>query len=612
MADSRHNFNFSHERASSPSFSPPNPTPDFLLADAPMFARVFRNSPVGMVIAAPDGRYLAINDAFARMIGWSVAALLGRSPVELGLMSAGDFDALAEARHDPPAEGLPTPAADGRADIGRQCRLEMTGGDGRPRHLVGSSQSIELRGGAYVVNLFQDLSEYVQLRANLNQSEQRFYLFFENAPLALVVSNAAGDAIIDVNPVACRQYGYSRHEFLALPMDILAPLLGEEPGLAHHQTAAGRRLDVEVTTFDFELANQSLRMNALRDVTAQTQAAAVLRDRERRFRIIAQVSSDGVWDWNLVANTVHYYDDPITTEIPTAEELLEPSSAGPADAWLARIHPHDRARFRAEVAAAIDARQPGWSSELRLWRAGSEWTDVLLRGVILYEDGRAVRAIGATVDLTARLQVAEAEARAAQQERERLARDLHDAVIQSLYSVTLLAEAARRHAEGSQEMAAAEFIGRLGGLTHQALRQMRLLVYELRPAVFEGEGLIGALRHRLDSVEKRAGIVVNVVVRGERSVPASLQGQMYTIAHEALNNALKHAAATAVTVRLDTLGDNILLEITDNGVGFDPQAPHPGRGLPTMIERSDRLGGDLTILSHAGLGTTVRLIVPAI
>lgn len=141
---------------------------------------------------------------------------------------------------------------------------------------------------------------------------------------------------------------------------------------------------------------------------------------------------------------------------------------------------------------------------------------------------------------------------------------------------------------------------------------MRLLVYELRPAVFAGEGLIGALRHRLDSVEKRAGIVVNVVVRGERSVPASLQGQMYTIAHEALNNALKHAAATAVTVRLDTLGDNILLEITDNGVGFDPQAPHPGRGLPTMIERSDRLGGDLTILSHAGLGTTVRLIVPAI
>jgi len=577
-----------------------------------MFARVFRNSPVGMVIAGADGRYLAINDAFARMIGWSVAALLGRSPVELGLMSAGDSDALAQAQPRPPAERLPAPAASSLVDYEQQYHLEMIGGDGRPRYLVGSSQSIELRGTAYVINLFQDLSEYVQLRAHLNQSEQRFRLFFENAPLALIVSNANGDAIIDVNPAACRQYGYSRREFLALPMDILAPLLGEEQGLARHQTAGGQPLDVEVTTFSFDLANQSLRMNALRDVTAQTQATAALRDRERRFRIIAQVSNDVVWDWNLVANTVRYYDEPATGDRPTIEERPEPATAEPTDAWLARIHPHDRARFQAEIAAAIDARRSGWSSELRLWRAGSEWTDVLLRGVILYEDGQPVRTIGATVDLVARLQVAEAEAKAAQKERERLVRDLHDAVTQSLYSVTLLAEAARRHAEDNQERAAAEFIGRLGGLTHQALRQMRLLVYELRPAVFDGEGLIGALRHRLDSVEKRAGIGVNVVVRGERSVPASLQGQMYTIAHEALNNALKHAAATAVTVRLDTLGDNILLEITDNGVGFDPQAPHHGRGVPTMIERSDRLGGDLTILSRAGLGTTVRLIVPAI
>lgn len=93
MADSHHNFG--PKRASIPPSSPPHPTPDFLLADAPMFTRVFRNSPVGMGIAGADGRHLAINDAFARMIGWSVAVLLGRPPVELGLMSAGDPDALA-------------------------------------------------------------------------------------------------------------------------------------------------------------------------------------------------------------------------------------------------------------------------------------------------------------------------------------------------------------------------------------------------------------------------------------------------------------------------------------------------------------------------------------
>ena len=131
MADSHHNFG--PERASSPPSSPPYPTPDFLLADAPMFARVFRNSPVGMVIAGPDDRYLAVNDAFARMIGWSVAALLGRSPVELGLMSAGDANALAQTRQHAPAGRLPAPAADDRADSAQRYRLAMIGGDGRPR-----------------------------------------------------------------------------------------------------------------------------------------------------------------------------------------------------------------------------------------------------------------------------------------------------------------------------------------------------------------------------------------------------------------------------------------------------------------------------------------------
>ncbi len=601
MADSRHNFG--HEHASDTHPPSPLPTSDFLLADAPMFARVFHNSPVGMVIAAPDGRYLAINDAFARMIGWSVAALLGHSPVELGLMSAADSAALSGSAPRAPVRHLP-PAGAGQSDVA----LQMIGGDGRPRDLVASSQSIELRGRPYVVNLFQDLSDFMRLRAGLNQSEQRFRLFFENAPLALIVSNDAGDKIIDVNPAACDQYGYARHDFLALSAERLAPLLAEGQRLARHQTAAGDPIDVEVTSFTFDLAHRPLRMNALRDVTAQTQATASLRDREQRFRVIAQVSSDGVWDWDLVADTVHYYAPPAPGE-PAAGQP-EPAPAQPADAWLARIHPLDRARFRAEVKAATAEHRPGWTSELRLEQTDGEWTNVQLRGVILYEDGWPVRAIGATVDLSAQQQVAEAETRAAQAERERLARDLHDSVTQSLYSVTLLAEAARRHAENSHEPMAAEFIGRLGGLTHQALRQMRLLVYELRPAVFDGEGLVGALRHRLDSVEKRAGIVAQVVVRGERSLPPSLQGEMYYIAHEALNNALKHAAATVVAVRLDTLGDNILLEIIDNGVGFDPQAPHHGQGLPTMYEHCARLGGELAILSHAGLGTTVRVTLP--
>ena len=549
--------------------SHPASTTDPLLAATPLFARVFRHSPVGMVIVAPDGRVAAANNALGRMLDLSPAALVGHPLVDVGLSHATDDLRLFAPQPDNPGTDVP---------------LWRRGRDGRVSHFVASLQTIAIGDEAHVVTYLQDVSEFQHLSRALAQSEARFRLFFENAPLALIVSDAATGWIVDVNAAACRQYGYSRADFLNGPSERVAPLLAAAPGVTQHITATGRPIDVETTTFAFDLAGHRLQMNALLDVTEQTAAAVALRDSEERFRIIAQVSNDGLWDCDLTSDPDH--------------------------PWLARIHPDDRQQSIDDFTHAVDARQPSWSSEYRDLRPDGSWANVLQRGFILYEDERPVRAFGATVDITVPLRLAEAEGQAVLVERQRLARDLHDSVTQSLYSVSLLAEAARRHALEKHEPAAAEFIGRLGSLAHHALRQMRLLVYELRPAVLDAEGLVGALRHRLDAVEKRAGIQVALIVRGERTIPPHLQGQMYRIAHEALNNALSHAAATAITVRLDTLSDHILLEIIDNGRGFDSSVPHYGLGLSTMREHCARMGGDLTLLSTAEHGTTVRLILP--
>ncbi len=558
-----------------------------LLADTPLFARVFYHSPVGMMVSDSDGRLVAVNTALAHILGRPAASLIGHTPVELGLMTADAYrPLLAHVR-----------AADNRAEV----PIQLLGPDGQPRHVLASFQRVEIRGRPHTVSLIQDLSELDRLRDALAQSEQRFRLFFENAPLALVVSDSATNEVVDVNPAACQQYGYSRAEFMALPADSLPLEADAQPGPARHTTVDGRLLNVEINTFAFELADRALNMNALLDVTAQTTATAALRDSERTFRIVAQVSNDSLWEWDLVNNRVWRNDDDRFNGQPLY---------GPAEPWLADVHPDDRARGLADFEAALAQGRSGWTSEYRLLRPNGQWAKLLQRGVILYEDGYPVRVIGATIDITEPLQLAEAEAQAAQLERDRLARDLHDSVTQSLYSVSLLAEAARRHAIAGQETESAEFITRLGSLAHQALRQMRLLVYELRPGVLDQEGLIGALRHRLESVEKRAGIVTHLVTRGERPVPAHWQGELYRIAHEALNNALKFAAATTVTVRLDTLEHNTLLEIIDDGRGFDPRDSYPGRGLEMMRERSAQLGGDLTILSTPGAGTTVRVILP--
>jgi len=202
-----------------------------------------------------------------------------------------------------------------------------------------------------------------------------------------------------------------------------------------------------------------------------------------------------------------------------------------------------------------------------------------------------------------------AEQAAVMEERQRLARDLHDSVTQSLYSTTLLAETGRQAALARDLGTAENCLERLGGVTQQALKEMRLLVYELRPPVLEKEGLLGALQQRLDAVEARAGIEARLLVEGEIKLSISQEEALYRIALEALNNALKHAEATIVRMRIEADDDMMWLEITDNGRGFDPNASDDtgGMGLITMQERAEQIGGFLIILSAPGQGTRVEI-----
>jgi PAS domain S-box-containing protein len=207
--------------------------------------------------------------------------------------------------------------------------------------------------------------------------------------------------------------------------------------------------------------------------------------------------------------------------------------------------------------------------------------------------------------------VAEVHNKAALEERQRLARDLHDSVTQSLYSLTLLAEAARRVMGTDQRHHVAEYVARLGEVAQQALQEMRLLLYELRPLALQREGLIGAVQQRLDAVEKRAGVDTRLLVEGMLDLPTPVEVELYHIIQEALNNAMKHAAARSVTVRIRAEGARVEITVMDNGRGFDPHGAGDagGLGLASMRARVERLGGALTIRSQPGQGTTVAVRV---
>ena len=198
------------------------------------------------------------------------------------------------------------------------------------------------------------------------------------------------------------------------------------------------------------------------------------------------------------------------------------------------------------------------------------------------------------------------------EERQRLARDLHDSVTQSLYSVTLFAQASRSSAGVGNLSLTQQYISRLSEMAQQTLKEMRWLIYELRPALVEEVGLVNALRRRLEMVERRAGVEVEFRVERMGELDAALENAVYSIAQEALNNTLKHAAATYVTIRMSTDARDLRLEIQDDGKGFDPDAVREtaGIGLVSMQERAEQLGGSLSITSKPGQGTRIRLIVP--
>jgi signal transduction histidine kinase/ligand-binding sensor domain-containing protein len=218
-------------------------------------------------------------------------------------------------------------------------------------------------------------------------------------------------------------------------------------------------------------------------------------------------------------------------------------------------------------------------------------------------------------EITERLQVEQAlrqseREKAIVNERNRLARELHDSVAQSMYGVTLLAEVASQLLSSEQADQVPGYLGELKDTARESLAEMRLLIYELRPPVLEQEGLAYALQARLEAVESRAGLETEFHLDGELTLDSQVEEVLFRIAQEALNNVLKHAQARRVAVALRQDGQSVTLEITDDGTGCDLSGARRsgGLGLQGMKERAAEIGARLEIESAAGNGTRVRVM----
>ncbi len=195
------------------------------------------------------------------------------------------------------------------------------------------------------------------------------------------------------------------------------------------------------------------------------------------------------------------------------------------------------------------------------------------------------------------------------EERQRLARELHDSVSQALYGIALGARTARTVLDRDPAKAVAP-VDYVLALAEAGLAEMRALIFELRPESLQAEGIVAALNKQIAATSARYEIAITAELADEPDLPLDAKEMLYRIGQEALHNIVKHASATSVRVCLQQVDSRIELTIADDGIGFDPDGDFPGHlGLRSMRERAAKANGTLSIESKPGTGSTVTVSI---
>lgn len=534
--------------------------------------------------------------------------------------------------------------------------IALRDSDGKPYRMAGSDA---------------DITERKQADEAIRQSEKRFSQVFSASPIPISITGLADGRYVEVNDAWLRLFGYTREQVTGssslglsvwveprqrIEMIRQLEATGSLRDFEHLAfTKTGRVIDVLVSAEVIELNQERYNLSLVYDITElkHTQQALEQRVAERTHALatlnaVAALVSGSLNLNDIMNAALNKAMDLMHMEVGTAYSL--PEGEAPADeqylvlaarqglsdkfvervgrrrwlgtamqiagqtreplVWLVKNYPDPQVKQALELEGVQQVINVALLAKGRVVGAFNLGTRKARE--VTADERRLLAAVGQQVAVAvenARL-YEQAEKSAALAERSRLARELHDSVTQSLYSVTMYAEAAALALTAGKQATATAHLHELRDTAQEALREMRLLIFELRPLALEQQGLAAALRARLDAVEGRGGMKTELHVEGAEELALSVQQELYHIAQEALNNVIKHARAQRVRVSLIFSERSTCLEVSDDGVGFRPgNAPGGGLGLAGMKERAERIGGRLSIDSEVGRGTSVRLEV---
>jgi PAS domain S-box-containing protein len=458
----------------------------------------------------------------------------------------------------------------------------------------------------------------------------------ECTPDGIVV--AEQDRIVFANPAAARLSGVAvENDLLGKPVsELFAPegratrqqridrlLDGEHVGPYEEQVVKsdGGICDVEVALARLDVPSTGPGHSPviafyMREISERKRADAMLRESEERLTLALAGAQEGVWDWNLVTGDV-VYSRRWKQMLGYADDEIEPH----VRAWERLLHPEDMARAQ-QVNDSVARGAQSYEGEFRLQHKDGHYVQVLSRGFPVRREpgGPVTRIVGTHFDLTERRQAEAERARtdllsrlvfAQEDERRRIAREMHDQFGEQLTALSRGIHAIKQACSGSPELS--EQVAALERISRQLDHDVDQLVWQLRPTALDDLGLRAALSNYVQDWSRRVNLPTDLHISGlldDRLAP-DVETTLYRIAQEALTNIAKHAQATRVDVILDRQGDAVVLIVEDDGVGFEAEANSEpsggGFGLLGMQERASLVGATVEIESTPGKGTTVFL-----
>jgi PAS domain S-box-containing protein len=581
-------------------------------------AAIVESSEDSIVSMDSDGRVVSWNRGAERMFGFVSAEIVGQSILTIVPLELQD-DERRILRKIQSGEGIERYESTRKTKEGDFITVSLAvspvrNGLGR---IVGCSE------------IARDVTDRKRVEEELKKSVEMFSKAFRQSPLAITLTNLKTNKYIDINETYLQLTGYGRDEVIGrTPYDLgLWVNPSERDEVAKRLLTQGSVRDVEyqfktkggkvlvglASAELIEVLGEQCMLAVVADITDRVQAQQALAESERRFRLMADSAPVLMW----IAG-----EDKLCTDFNkewlrfTGRTLEQELGMG----WVQNVHPDDRERCVRAYTTSFEVKRQ-FTLEFRLRRHDGCYRWIIDRGVPrLLADGRFAGYVGCCIDITD-----EKEAKAIQrelsgrlfhaqeEERARIARELHDDINQRLALLANGLQQLQHELSKPDETLHSALLPDLRQLTGEIANDIQNLSHQLHPSKLQLLGLPAAVRglcHEFSKVQKIEVecSVQNSAIDLEETVSLSL----YRVIQEALRNVAKHSRAHHVKVELSARANSVHLRISDDGIGFNGHimdSDH-GLGLVSMRERLRLAGGEMSIWSRPSLGTQIEAVVP--